>query len=223
MNTTVQTMQEMITKMFVLLYSDTLVSKIDPVETNAFDASQIKELTPDILTDLVALTELGVDSSDFHSCHKAKDENEKSDSKDSSTAKSSYSVIATTDTDGKSLSRVPSVEINLSRASSLSLCSSELDGVIGSLIKTCALKALAVLINNSRIMDQLVLNRNDCEMIEVLKKVMNCMVGCAVLPSPVRRVVNLGELERAQTVLLKMASTSSKKIEQKESQEIKGE
>ena len=135
------------------------------------------------------------------------------------------SVASNSDIDMNPKPKHSSMELNISRASSATLCSSELDGVTGSLIKTCALKSLAVLINNSRVLDKLVLDKNaqtgDCEMVKVLKTIMHCMVVCAVLPSPVRRVVNLGELERAQTVMLNMASTA-KKLGPKDSEEMKG-
>ncbi|EDO45582.1 predicted protein [Nematostella vectensis] len=47
----------------------------------------------------------------------------------------------------------------------------------------------------------------DQDTVGVLQQVMMCMVKCSTRPSPVRQVVRLGELERAQTVLLHRASS----------------
>ena len=45
----------------------------------------------------------------------------------------------------------------------------------------------------------------DEAMVEVFQSVIACMVKCSILPSPIKQVVRVGELERAQTVLLNQA------------------
>ena len=59
---------------------------------------------------------------------------------------------------------------------------------------------------------------DDC-MIAVLHSVMGCMVQCSVLPSPIKQVIRVGELERAQTVLLNQAMTKQTKTDLKEDKE----
>jgi len=51
-------------------------------------------------------------------------------------------------------------------------------------------------------------------MMVVLRSVMACMVKCSVLPSPIKQVVGVGELERAQTVLLSQAITTAEKADE---------
>lgn len=65
------------------------------------------------------------------------------------------------------------------------------------------------------------IERPDDSMIAVLHTVMACMVQCSVLPSPIKQVVRVGELERAQTVLLNQAMTKQSKTDLKEDKECK--
>lgn len=51
-------------------------------------------------------------------------------------------------------------------------------------------------------------------MMVVLQSVMACMVKCSILPSPIKQIVGVGELERAQTVLLNQVITAAEKAEE---------
>lgn len=54
----------------------------------------------------------------------------------------------------------------------------------------------------------------DESMMTVLRSVMACMVKCSILPSPIKQIARVGELERAQTVLLNQALTGSEKTDE---------
>lgn len=101
---------------------------------------------------------------------------------------------------------------------SVKSCESELERVAESVIKVCALKTLIVLMKSNKFFETLATNESGItrfldresseenqEMLNVSQTLMRRIVGCAVRPSPVKRVVSLRELERAQTVLLQKA------------------
>ena len=96
---------------------------------------------------------------------------------------------------------------------------SELGGVADSVIKVCALKTLLVLMRAPRLFDLLAGRRNPAlqpdeagrdssseqDLLKVLQVLVRRVVSTAALPSPIKRVVTLAELDRAQAVLLRKA------------------
>ena len=92
--------------------------------------------------------------------------------------------------------------------------SSDITGILEPLLKVCALKSLTVLLGSNTLLETLtsdVYTKNSLSSKDLSEQRLNCMqlllrsmVSCAVLPSPLRRVVTLMDLERAQSVLTRI-------------------
>ena len=91
----------------------------------------------------------------------------------------------------------------------------EMSCVIESVMKVSALKSLVVLLSPSKLLEALS-SEDSCEssfereeersaMQDALQSLLKSMVWCAVMPSPLKKVVTLSDLERAQSVLMKTA------------------
>lgn len=84
-------------------------------------------------------------------------------------------------------------------------------------VKVCALKSLTVLLSSNALLETLTTEvctktfpsseEHSQERLNSLQTLLKSMVSYAVLPSPFKRVVTLRDLERAQSVLIRMPSS----------------
>lgn len=93
----------------------------------------------------------------------------------------------------------------------------KITSIIDPVVKVCALKSLTVLLSSDALLETLTTEvctktfplseEHSQERLNSLQTLLKSMVSYAVLPSPFKRVVSLRDLERAQSVLVRMPSS----------------
>lgn len=94
------------------------------------------------------------------------------------------------------------------------LSESDITSIFEPLVKVCAMKSLAVLLTSNKLLETLspdvytencsLSGENSEQMFDCMQTLLRSMVSYSVLPSPFRKVVTLMDMERAQSVLLKV-------------------
>lgn len=94
------------------------------------------------------------------------------------------------------------------------LSESDITSIFEPLVKVCAMKSLAVLLTSNKLLETLspdvytencsLSGENSEQTFDCMQTLLRSMVSYSVLPSPFRKVVTLMDLERAQSVLLKV-------------------
>ena len=93
----------------------------------------------------------------------------------------------------------------------------EMTSIVKSLLEVCALKSLTVLLSSNGLLETLTTEvyiqtstsseEHSQKKLNLLETLLRSMVSYAVLPCPFKRVVSLRDLERVQSVLLRMPSS----------------
>lgn len=113
---------------------------------------------------------------------------------------------------------VPSVPLQDNVVTRRNTCRKpEMTSIVKSLLEVCALKSLTVLLSSNGLLETLTTEvyiqtstsseEHSQQKLNLLKTLLRSMVSYAVLPSPFKGVVILRDLERVQSVLMRMPSS----------------
>ena len=112
----------------------------------------------------------------------------------------------------------PKMERSSARSWDSLLSESDITSIFEPVVKVCAMKSLAVLLTSNKLLGTLspdvytencpLSGENSEEMFDCMQTLLRSMVSYSVVPSPFRKVITLMDLERAQSVLLKVVPTT---------------